>query len=77
MENGAVNLILLFDEDFVSESIVVLRGRRLRHLREIHRASVGDELIVGRAGGRRGRGRVLTLSEDHAELETILLLPCR
>lgn len=62
-----MNLILLFAEDFVSPGRVLLQGRRLRHVLEVHRAAVGDELCVGLEGGMIGSGRVLLL--DGAGLE--------
>ncbi len=58
-----MNLVLVFDDDFVSPERVVLRGRRAAHVREVHRATAGDELVVGMAGGKIGRGRVLSVSE--------------
>lgn len=58
-----MNLILLFDEDFVTESRVRLTGRRLEHVTGVHRAAVGDELVIGLAGGRIGRGVVTTLGD--------------
>jgi 16S rRNA (uracil1498-N3)-methyltransferase len=66
-----MNLVLVFREDFASESRVVLRGRRACHVREVHRAAVGDELVVGLAGGRIGRGRVLRVG-DELEMEISL-----
>lgn len=58
-----MNLILLFDDDFTGEARVRLTGRRLEHVTHVHRARVGDELTVGRAGGRIGRGVVTRLDE--------------
>src|SRR6185369_670926 len=46
----SVNLILLFDDDFVAEGRVRLAGRRLEHVRRVHRAAAGDALTVGVAG---------------------------
>ena len=66
-----MNLVLVFDEDFAGESRVVLRGRRADHIREVHRAAIGDELVVGVAGGRVGRGRVVRLGEE-VEMEVTL-----
>jgi RsmE family RNA methyltransferase len=57
-----LNLILLFDEDFVSDDVVRLDGRRLEHVTGVHRAAVGDALVVGRAGGSIGTGEVLSLA---------------
>lgn len=63
-----MNLLLLEDADFVTDDRVVLSGRRLRHLQEVHRAAVGDRLRVGRLGGMMGEGRLLRLDTDCAEL---------
>jgi len=49
-----VNLLLLEDADFVSPDRVRISGRRFRHALEVHRARPGDELAVGRLGGRTG-----------------------
>ena len=82
-----MNLILLFEDDFISEHEVRLTGRRLDHAMNVHRAAAGDELVVGVAGGRIGRGLVtgidplemhITLSEDPPKplpLTLVLALP--
>jgi len=67
-----VNLILLFDDDFTGDARVRLTGRRLEHVRGVHRAAIGDELTVGRAGGRVGRGRVTRLDAEALEMEVAL-----
>jgi 16S rRNA (uracil1498-N3)-methyltransferase len=68
-----VNLILLFQEDFIEgNSLVRLQGRRLRHVIEVHRAVVGDELCVGVLGGRIGTGKVTSLSQSALEMEVKL-----
>ena len=67
-----MNLVLLFEDDFVADGRAALRGRRLKHVTNVHRAAVGDELAVGVAGGRMGRGRVLAISSESLELEVAL-----
>jgi RsmE family RNA methyltransferase len=69
-----VNLILLFREDFVSQSRdrVLLQGRRLQHVTNIHRASIGDELRVGVLGGHIGQGRITALESDRFEMQVRL-----
>ena len=62
-----MNLILLFEEDFVDERGVRLTGRRLEHVAKVHRARVNDVLTVGLANGRIGRGLITRL--DAAALE--------
>ncbi len=66
-----MNLILLFDEDFVAPDVAQLRGRRLSHVTSVHRAAVGDSLVVGVAGGRIGAG-VVTRLDDVLELQVTL-----
>jgi RsmE family RNA methyltransferase len=67
-----VNLILLSDEDFIATARARLLGRRLAHVRDVHRARIGDRLRVGRVGGRVGEGRVVLLEADALELEVSL-----
>lgn len=67
-----MNLILLFDDDFVNESHVRLSGRRLEHVLHVHRAVAGRELVVGRAGGRIGRGIVTRIDGGALEMEVAL-----
>jgi RsmE family RNA methyltransferase len=63
-----VNLLLLEDADLVGTDRAVLRGRRLRHLHEVHRAEAGDALRIGRLGGLMGEGRLLRLDASEAEI---------
>lgn len=63
-----MNLLLLEEADFIAADRVVLRDRRLTHLHEVHRATVGDTLRVGRLGGLLGEGTVQRLSATEAEL---------
>jgi RsmE family RNA methyltransferase len=70
-----MNLILLFAEDFAPDGTARLRGRRARHVAEVHRAAVGDSLVVGRLGGLVGRGEVLSASADEVVLAVSLDAP--
>jgi 16S rRNA (uracil1498-N3)-methyltransferase len=67
-----MNLILLFDNDFIADDRVLLRGRRAEHVRGVHRAEVGEALTVGVADGRMGRGVVLRMDVDALELRVEL-----
>jgi len=67
-----VNLLLLEDGDFVAADRALLRGRRLKHLHEVHRAAVGDSLRVGRLDGLLGSGQLLRLDANEAELSVEL-----
>lgn len=71
-----MNLILLLPEDGIDGSgRVRLRGRRLRHVLEVHRAAVGDELRVGLLGGGIGVGRVVALTPDALEMQVRIECP--
>ncbi|MBD9482857.1 16S rRNA (uracil(1498)-N(3))-methyltransferase [Pseudomonas sp. PDM14] len=70
-----MNLLLLEDADFVAADRVVLEGRRLKHLQEVHRAEAGDQLRVGRLGGLMGSGTLLALDASRAELQIQLDQP--
>ncbi len=67
-----MNLIVLFDEDFISDDRVVLRGRRAEHVRAVHRAKARESLTVGIADGKTGRGEVLRIDDDELELRVEL-----
>ena len=63
-----MNLVLLEPADFVGEDRVRLHGRRLQHMRTVHKAGVGDDLRVGIVGGKLGSGRVEQLTGDDLEM---------
>jgi 16S rRNA (uracil1498-N3)-methyltransferase len=67
-----MNVILLFEEDFIGPQRVRLCGRRLQHVLEVHRARVADELCVGVLNAQLGVGRIATLTADALELEVEL-----
>jgi RsmE family RNA methyltransferase len=68
-----MNLILLQDDDFTSVDRVRLTGRRLEHVKTVHRACVGDELRVGRLNGYLGRGKIIALDDRCLELVDLVL----
>lgn len=67
-----MNLILLFQEDFKDMERVSLRGRRLEHVLNVHRASVGDLLCVGLLNGKIGTGIVTHLDNESLEMDVLL-----
>ena len=67
-----MNLILLFDDDFVTTTRARLSGRRLEHVTNVHRATVGDALVVGVANGRIGIGTIAHLDHDAIEMDVML-----
>lgn len=42
-----MNLIILFKNDFINDQQAVIHDRRSEHIRQIHKASIGDTLNVG------------------------------
>ena len=67
-----MNLILLFPDDFVGDQRVRLTGRRREHVMHVHRAAVGDALIVGVAGGRHGTGEITRIDEEALEMRVAM-----
>jgi RsmE family RNA methyltransferase len=67
-----MNLILLFQDDFIDKTIVRLQGRRFKHVLDVHRASIGDELCVGVLNGQIGYGKVTLLNQTVLEMEVRL-----
>src|SRR5690349_1503401 len=63
-----MNLVLLFEEDFVSHGVVRMHGRRAEHIARVHRAGEGDTLVVGVANGRIGSGTITSLTGDAVEM---------
>ena len=47
---------------------IALRGRRLKHLRQVHRANSGDILRVGEIDGLMGKGEILEINDEFATL---------
>ena len=70
-----MNILVLQEADFIGAAQVRLTGRALRHVTEVHRASVGGDLAVGLLGGGLGRGRVTRLDAEALELDVVLDRP--
>ncbi len=67
-----MNLVLLHDEDFVSPNCVTLRDHRAKHLRQVLNVKPGQDVRVGRLGGRLGYGTVKVLSPVAIDLQVRL-----
>lgn len=70
-----MNLLLLHPEDCPEPGLAHLHGRRLQHVREVHRAAVGESLRVGMVGGAMGEARITALSATRMELQFHLQSP--
>lgn len=73
--DAPVNLLILHPDDFREPGLAALTGRRLEHLRSVHRAEVGDTVKVGLLGGSLGTGRLTRLDAEAAELRVELATP--
>lgn len=66
-----MNLVLLQPDD-LDGGVATLRGRRARHVCEVHRAVVGDTLAVGLVDDLLGEGTVLSVSPEEVRLQVHL-----
>ncbi len=71
-DDPVVNLILLTDEELRPDGTARVTGRRARHIAEVHRPAIGASLVVGRVGGRLGRGQVLYVAPEEVVLKVVL-----
>jgi RsmE family RNA methyltransferase len=67
-----MNLILLHKEDFVDKRRVILEGRRLRHVLDIHQAIAGQTLRVGLLNGQMGEGLIVEVCAEKLSLQVSL-----
>ena len=67
-----MNLILLYQEDFISDTCVRLTGRRAEHVLSVHRAECGKQLTVGLINNKIGTGLVTKRETNLVELEVQL-----
>jgi RsmE family RNA methyltransferase len=68
-----MNLLLLEPNDLLAGGHRArINGRRLRHVRDIHRAASGDRLRVGLVNGLMGEATVVRLDDETLELDVRL-----
>jgi len=67
-----MNLILLTDQDFVSDHSVLLKDHRAKHIFEIHKAEPGRQLKVGMMGGLIGQGTVVEIVQEEGSYQAEL-----
>lgn len=73
-----MNMVLLFEDDFISGATrheggrVRLTGRRCEYVQSVHRAAPGDRLCVGIAGGKIGHGTVVRIDAEILEMDVTL-----
>ncbi len=65
-----MNLILLFKKDFIpGTNRVLLDGRRMEHIQNVHRATAGDILSIGLENGSTGIGTIIRIEKKLLEME--------
>ncbi|MGH1440622.1 MAG: 16S rRNA (uracil(1498)-N(3))-methyltransferase [Cellvibrionaceae bacterium] len=67
-----MNLVLLFKDDFVNTQQVRLNDRRFTHIKQIHKAKIGDTLAIGLLNDRTGTG-LITLIDNTSVTMNITL----
>lgn len=72
-----MNLILLFESDFIdtARTVVRLTGRRREHVLSVCRVAAGDEVRVGLVNGNMGHGRIEAITDAHIEVTVTLDAP--
>lgn len=72
-----MNLILLYETDFLDESkkVVRLNGHRKEHILSICKASVGEKLKAGLFGGLMGSAEIIRIDESFIEMNVNLNQP--
>ncbi|WP_428036946.1 16S rRNA (uracil(1498)-N(3))-methyltransferase [Amphritea sp.] len=64
-----MNLILLFQTDFIATDTVVINDRRFHHIKQFYQPVEGQQLKVGLLNGDIGQGTVITLAEQSITLQ--------
>jgi len=67
-----MNLVMLFEEDFVAPGRVTLSDRRFTHIQQIHRSGEGDQLRVGLLQGGIGSALIERMTDREVMLSLIL-----
>lgn len=70
-----MNLLLLFDNDFLAPQRAKISGARVDHINRVHGAKIGDTLRAGLLNGLCGTATIIELSAEHALLDVALDTP--
>lgn len=66
-----MNLLLLFDSDFIDDNTARISDRRLDHLHNVHNAKAGDSLQVGLVNGGIHTATIAQIESTFAELSLV------
>ena len=64
-----MNIILITKEDFISDTKVLLRGRRAEHITNVLAPEKNQVLKVGILGGKIGEGKVIGVRDNCVEIK--------
>jgi 16S rRNA (uracil1498-N3)-methyltransferase len=70
-----MNLILLFETDFIGPNLVRVKGQRFEHIQNVIKSKINDTLKVGLLNGKMGTGKIITITDKFVEIETTLDQP--
>jgi len=67
-----VNLIIVFEQDFISANQVVLSDERFEHIRNIHQSEPGNSVRIGQLNGLMGNGIITQINAYSVEISVQL-----
>ena len=70
-----MNLILVGHNDYIDGDCVLLSDRRFTHIRQVHRASIAQQLRVGLINGNSGTGEIIAIDDHSVTLKLNLTTP--
>lgn len=71
-----MNLILLTKEDLSPDGLTAeIRGAKVKHITQVHKALINQELTVGLLNGNIGKGKVLEVKDDLVRMSLSLTVP--
>jgi 16S rRNA (uracil1498-N3)-methyltransferase len=70
-----MNLLLLEQDDLISDQQALITGRRLQHMLDVHQVEVGKQLKAGLINGLMGSATVTAITESQVTLDLKLDTP--
>jgi len=64
-----MNIILVKENDFITDSKILLKGRRAEHVVDVLKPEKGQSLRIGIINGKTGRGKVVSVGNDIVKIE--------
>lgn len=68
-----MNLIIIDKDDYIDDNVVRLKNRRYEHIKNIHKAEIGEKLRVGELNGKVGQGKIIEINEEYIDLKLDLI----